>query len=147
MIFRLLIEPEAEEYLEASVHADCEFVKKAKELVSEYNGEDGLLAYAGDDIKLLSPSEIECVTVNDGKTEAFTVTGESFRLKKRLYELEQSLPSHLIKINNSCIANKSRIERFSAAFSGAVNVVFKSGRTDYVSRRCFARIKKELKSK
>ena len=68
-------------------------------------------------------------------------------VKKRLYELEEILPSDFIKINRSCVANKKRIERFSAALTGAVNVIFKSGYTDYASRRCFAEIKKELKSK
>ena len=33
----------------------------------------------------------------------------------------------------------------AAAFSGSVDVIFKSGYRDYVSRRCFADIKKELK--
>lgn len=147
MKFRLNINPNAEEILEASLHSDGEFAKKARELVSEYNGEGKLLAYTEEDIKLLSPSEIECIMVTDGKTEAVTVTGERFRLKKRLYELEKLLPSDFIKINKSCIANKSCIERFFAQFSGAVNVIFKSGYIDYVSRRCFAKIKKELKLK
>ena len=52
---------------------------------------------------------------------------------------------NLIKINKSSLANRKQIERFSAAFSGSVDVIFKSGFRDYVSRRCFADIKKELK--
>ncbi len=147
MRFNLKINPKEEEYLETSVHAEGEFTKRVKELVSEYNGEGKILAYTEDDVKLLSPSEIECFAVTDGKTEAVTLSGERFRVKRRLYELEQTLPSDFIKINKSCIANKNRVERFSAAFSGAVDVIFKSGHTDYVSRRCFAQIKKELKSK
>lgn len=147
MKFKLTIHPDVEEELTLSVRQDSELIKKAKELVAEYNGEDKLTAYTDDGVKLLSPSEIECVTVSDGRTEAHTVTGERFRLKKRLYELEQTLPSDFIKINKSCIGSKKHIERFSAAFSGAVNVIFKSGYTDYVSRRCFAQIKKELKTK
>ena len=147
MKFRLTIHPDIEEELSVSVKKDSALINKAKELVSEYNGEGKIIAFTEDDIKLLSPSEIECVMVNDGKTEALTISGERFRLKKRLYELEEILPSDFIKINKSCVANKKRIERFSAALTGAVNVIFKSGYTDYASRRCFAEIKKELKSK
>ena len=147
MKFSLTIHPDVEAELSLSVRQDSELIKKAKELVAEYNGEDRLAAYAEGGMKLLSPADIECVTVRDGKTEAVTGTGERFRLKKRLYELEQTLPSDFIKINKSCIGNRKHIERFSAAFSGAVNVIFKSGCTDYVSRRCFAQIKKEMKSK
>ena len=55
------------------------------------------------------------------------------------------LPAYFMKINKSSIANRNRIEKFAAAFSGSVDVIFKSGYRDYVSRRCFADIKKELK--
>lgn len=147
MKLKLSINPDAEEYLEASVHKNGAFVKKLEELVDEYNGEGKLTAYTEDDITMLSPSDIECVTVEDNKTFAVTVNREKFRLKQRLYELEQSLPSDFIRINKSSVANKTHIERFTAAFSGAVNVVFKSGHTDYVSRRCFAEIKRGMKTK
>ena len=147
MIFKLQIKPDAEEFLAVSVHQNGDIVQKARELVEDYNGEGKLTAYTEDDMKLLSPGDIECVTVSENKTYAHTTSGESFLLKKRLYELEQTLPSGFIKINKSCIGNKKHIERFSAAFSGAVNVIFKSGYTDYVSRRCYAQIKKELKAK
>ena len=63
----------------------------------------------------------------------------------RLYELSEVLPGCFIKINKSSLANRTRIDRFSAAFSGSVDVIFKCGYRDYVSRRCFSEIKKELK--
>ena len=107
MKFRLTIHPDIEEELAVSVKKDSALINKAKELVSEYNGEGKIIAFTEDDIKLLSPSEIECVMVNDGKTEALTISGERFRLKKRLYELEEILPSDFIKINKSCVANNS----------------------------------------
>ena len=102
-------------------------------------------AYTEDDIKVLKFSEIECVTVDGSKTYAVDVTGERYRLKMRLYEISEILPGYFIKINKSSLANRKQIERFSAAFSGSVDVIFKSGFRDYVSRRCFADIKKELK--
>ena len=60
-------------------------------------------------------------------------------------EISEILPNYFIRINKSSLANRKQIERFSAAFSGSVDVIFKSGYRDYVSRRCFAEIKKELK--
>ncbi|MBR1483045.1 MAG: LytTR family transcriptional regulator [Ruminococcus sp.] len=71
--------------------------------------------------------------------------GRQYKIRYKLYEAAKLLPSYFIKINKSTIANKKQIECFQAAFSGSVNVVFKSGYTDYVSRRCFAEIKKELR--
>ena len=45
MRFNLKINPKGEEYLETSVHAEGEFTKRVKELVSEYNGEGKIVAY------------------------------------------------------------------------------------------------------
>ena len=122
-----------------------EYLARLEELVRGYSGDNSITAYTEDDIKVLPFSEIECVTVENGKTYALTVSGERFRLKRKLYEIGELLPAYFMKINKSSIANRNRIEKFAAAFSGSVDVIFKSGYRDYVSRRCFADIKKELK--
>ena len=64
--------------------------------------------------------------------------------KKPLYEVEKILPSSFIKINKSSVANISKIKKFISTYSGAVNVEFKSGYTDYVSRRCLPQVKRRL---
>ena len=87
-------------------------------------------------------SEIECITVLDGKTYAIDTKNRRYRLKQRLYELEQMAPSSFIRINKSALANESRLERFQTSFSGAVDAVFRCGYREYVSRRCFAEIKR-----
>ena len=43
--------------------------------------------------------------------------------------------------------NEKAIERFKADFGGGVSVEFKCGYSDYVSRRCFAEIKRRFKKK
>ena len=145
MKFKLNIDKNKEELVEATLRGKGDFSYQLEELILRYNGEDSITAYTEDDIKVLKYSEIECVTVVDAKTCAITVTGERYRLKMRLYEISEILPNYFIKINKSSLANRKQIERFSAAFSGSVDVIFKSGFRDYVSRRCFADIKKELK--
>ena len=60
----------------------------------------------------------------------------------RLYELEAMLPASFIRINKSALANEAHLERFTASFNGAVDAVFRSGYREYVSRRCFAEIKR-----
>ena len=47
-----------------------------------------------------------------------------------------------IRINKSALANEAHLERFTASFNGAVDAVFRSGYREYVSRRCFAEIKR-----
>lgn len=147
MNFRLVIDTSKEEEVVATVHKKSELTDKIEELVMQYDGSDEITAYTEDDMKVLKLREIECITVIDGKTYAICATGEKFRLKQKLYEMEQLLPECFIKINKSSLANQSRIERFTGMYTGAVDVIFKCGYREYVSRRCFADIKRRLQVK
>ena len=91
---------------------------------------------------MLSFSDIVCITVLEGKTWAIDQTNRRFRLKCKLYEIEQRLPGSFIRINKSSIANEEHLERFTATISGAVDAIFRGGYREYVSRRCFADIKR-----
>ena len=73
---------------------------------------------------------------------AIDTNGQRYRLQERLRDLENILPSYFIRINKSTLANEHRIIRFDAAFSGGVDAVFRCGYREYVSRRCFAEIRK-----
>lgn len=142
MKFKMIIDKEKDEEIVATVHEPTELTEKIAQLVMEYTGTDRIAAYWEEDIKMLSFSQIACITVCDGKTYAIDVKGTQYRLKQRLYELESILPSSFIRINKSAIANEQQIERFAATFSGAVDAVFRGGYREYVSRRCFAQIKR-----
>ena len=145
MKFELHINPDMEEAVRADVHSRPDFTEQLEQLVMAYNGADSITAYADGEMKVIGFNELECVTVLDGKTLVIDTHGRQYKIRYKLYEAAKLLPSSFIKINKSTIANKKQIECFQAAFSGSVNVVFKSGYTDYVSRRCFAEIKKELR--
>ena len=145
MKFELHINPDLEEAVYADVHSRSDFTEQLEQLVMAYNGADSITAYADGEMKVIGFNEVECVTVLDGKTLVIDTHGRQYKIRYKLYEAAKLLPSYYIKINKSTIANKKQIECFQAAFSGSVNVVFKSGCTDYVSRRCFAEIKKELR--
>lgn len=142
MFFKLIINKSAEESVIATVHNRSPQTDRLEALVMQYTGADQIPAYTEDDMKLLPFSEIECITVLDGKTYAIDMHARRYRLKQRLYELEEQLPSYFIRINKSTLANENRLERFTASFSGAVDAVFQCGYTEYVSRRCFAAIKR-----
>ncbi len=142
MKFKMIIDQTKEEEVVATVHGPSALTEKIQQLVQEYTGADRLTAWLEDDIKILPFSQIACITVLDGKTFAIDSKGVHYRLKQRLYELEGMLPSSFIRINKSSIANEQMIERFAANFSGAVDAVFRGGYREYVSRRCFAEIKR-----
>lgn len=147
MKFKLIIDKEKDEELVATVHSRSALTDEIEALVLSHTGTDRIPAYTEDDMKMLSFSDIECVTVLDGKTYAIDSANQRYRLKPRLYELETMLPSSFIRINKSTLANENRLDRFAVTYAGSVDAVFKCGYTEYVSRRCFAQIKRRFETK
>ncbi len=147
MKFTLIIDKEKDEEVVATVHERSALTDGIESLILKYAGADRIPAYTEDDMKMLSFADIECVTVLDGKTYAIDSQNRRYRLKQRLYELEQMLPSSFIRINKSTLANENRLDRFAVTYSGAVDAVFKCGYREYISRRCFAQIKRRFDAK
>lgn len=147
MKFRLIIDKNCEEEIVATVKKESDLTQKIETLIMEYNGTDKIIAFGENDTVFLSFDEIECITVSDNKTYAITCKGEQLKLRPRLYELESIVPSSFIKINKSTIANRLHLQKFTPTFSGGIDAVFKSGYREYVSRRCFAEIKRRFISK
>ena len=147
MIFKLIIDKENDEEVVATVHQRTALIDEIEALILKYAGADRIPGYTEDDIKMLSVSEIECVTILDGKTYAIDSENRRYRLKQKLYEIEEQLPSSFIRINKSTLANENRLDRFAVTYAGSVDAVFKCGYTEYVSRRCFAQIKRRFELK
>lgn len=145
MKFRLIIDQEKDEELIATVHSRSPLIDEIEALLSSHT--DRIPGYTEDNIKMLSVAQIECITVLDGKTYAIDSANHRYRLKHRLYELESQLPSCFIRINKSTLANENALDRFAVTIAGSVDAVFKCGYTEYVSRRCFAQIKRRLEEK
>lgn len=147
MKFNLIVDKTKDEEVVATVHSRSALTDEIEALILKYTGADRIPGYREDDMKMLAFSEIECVTVLDGKTYAIDSKNRHYRLKQRLYELESILPSSFIRINKSTLANENLLERFAVTYAGSVDAVFKCGYTEYVSRRCFAQIKRRFESK
>ena len=147
MKFKLIIDDQQEETVVATVHSRSALVDEIESLILKHAGADRIPGYTEDDIKMLAVSEIECVTVQDGKTYAIDSGNRCYRLRQRLYELEAVLPSTFIRINKSALANESALDRFAVTYAGSVDAVFKCGYREYVSRRCFAQIKRRFDAK
>ena len=142
MKYRLIIDKDAEETIVATVHAPSALTQQIENLICQYSGQDSILGYGEDELRKLPFDEIECITVLERKVMAIDTSGKRYTLKERLRDLEALLPSYFIRINKSTLANEHRIARFDAVFSGAVDAVFQCGYREYVSRRCFAEIKR-----
>ena len=142
MKYKLIIDQHAEEEIVAIVHAPSSLTEQIENLVCSFSGADCVMGYREDEIRKLAFREIECITILDRKVIAIDSNGNHFRIQDRLRDLEEILPSYFIRINKSTLANEHRIERFDAVFSGGVDAVFRCGYREYVSRRCFAEIRR-----
>ncbi len=147
MKYKLIIDKNAEEEIRAIVHAPSELTRQIETLVCNYSGADSIVGYKDDEMRKLSFADIECITIIDRKVIAIDTEGNQYRIQDRLRDLEEILPSYFIRINKSSLANEQRIARFDTAFSGGVDAVFRCGYKEYVSRRCFAEIRRRYEGK
>ena len=147
MKYKLIIDKDAEEEIIVTVHAPSSLTQEIENLVCNFLGVDSIMGYRDDEIRKLSFREIECITIIDRKVIAIDTAGNRYLLKDRLRDLEDILPSYFIRINKSALANEHCIQRFDAVFSGGVDAVFRCGYREYVSRRCFAEIKRRYEGK
>ena len=142
MKYKLIIDKDAQEEITVIAHAPSSLTRQIEDLVCSFSGADSLMSYREDEMRKLAFSEIECITVLDRKVMAIDTKGSHYRLQDRLRDLEEILPSYFIRINKSTLANEHCIARFDAVFSGGVDAVFQCGWREYVSRRCFAEIRR-----
>ena len=142
MKYKLIIDKDTEEEITVIAHAPSSLTQQIEDLVRGFSGANCIMGYRDDEMCKLAFQEIECITILQRKVIAIDSTGTHYRIQERLRDLENFLPSYFIRINKSALANEHRIKRFDAAFSGGVDAIFQCGYREYVSRRCFAEIRK-----
>jgi len=147
MKYKLIIDRDAEESVTVVARGPSALTQQIEDLVRSRSGTDCLLGYREDEMRKLPFSEIECITILDRKVTAIDTAGNHYRIQERLRDLEPILPAGFIRINKSSLANEHRILRFDAVFSGGVDAVFRCGYREYVSRRCFAEIRRRYEGK
>jgi len=132
------------------------------------NEEERVLIYANDRTRLVEDieslvlsseidltgsydSEIIKIDINDvvcfisDNNKVFALIGDKkYQIKYRLYQIEELNLNMFIKINQSCLANKTKIKKFETTIGGALKVVFKNGYIDFISRRELKNVKKRM---
>ncbi|MBO0993818.1 LytTR family DNA-binding domain-containing protein [Bacillus sp. SD088] len=102
-------------------------------------GKDGEMQH------ILKPNDIHYFHTEAETVVAVTSAG-SFKLKEKLYELEEILPSSkFVRLSKSVIANLHELSRFEPSFNGTLCVHFKSGAKEYVTRHYVKNIRDSLK--
>jgi DNA-binding LytR/AlgR family response regulator len=96
-------------------------------------------------------TEIIKIDINDvvcfisENNKVFALIGDKkYQIKYRLYQIEELNLNIFIKINQSCLANKTKIKRFETTIGGALKVVFKNGYIDFISRRELKNVKNRM---
>lgn len=142
MVFKLFIDKNCQEEVIAKVHERTPLIDEIERLVIQDSISDQMHGYMDDEITMLEIDEIECFVVENEKTFAIYKNRDRYLIRKRLYELEDSLPGDFERISKSAIANWKKISKLKVQLSGAVDAVFQSGYVECISRRCFAELKR-----
>lgn len=141
MKLRIVIDPNRDEEIVIYAREKSHLVCEIEELMKNHSVD--LIGYTENETVKLDLNDIYCFYTEDNKVFALT-ENEKYRLKSRLYQLEEILSDSFVKINQSCIANIKRIDRFKATVGGSLTVVFKNGYVDFVSRRNLKNVKERL---
>lgn len=141
MKLSIFIDKERDEEIIIYTHEKNDIVREISSLVA--NRQEAIYGYSDTEVTKLNPAETECYIIENNKVYALTDNGR-YRLKERLYQLESILPDYFLKLNQSCICNINKIQKFDVSVSGTLTVIFKSGYRDYVSRRNIRKVKERL---
>lgn len=99
----------------------------------------------GEEQHILKPKEVHHFH-SEGDEVMATTTEGCFKVKEKLYELEEKLPSTtFVRLSKSVIANLYEIHHFEPSFNGTMAVHFKSGTKEYASRHYVGKMKEVLK--
>lgn len=142
MKYKTVIEPGREELVVIYAPEYTDRVREIEKFISQdERGE--LVGYLEESIIPLRSDEISAFISEGGAVYAI-VSAKRILVKERLYTLEERFGSAYVRINQSCLANVSKIARFDASLSGALAVNFKDGYRDYVSRRQMKVVKERI---
>ena len=137
----VIIDNNREEEVIIYAHRHSALTGQITALTENYSAE--IIGYRDRIAEILNPDDVVCFISESNKTYAITENGK-FRVKERLYSLEERLNTTFIRINQSCIASVSKIHRFEPSPYGSLSVVFTNGLKDYVSRRNLKNVKERL---
>ena len=141
MKFTVVIDKDREEEVVLYLKSPSSISDRIREICE--SDKQTILAFDELGATKLSLSDIYAFTVSDGKVYA-VADQEKFRIRQRLYEIEETAGASFVKINQSCIVNISFVKRFYSSFGCSLTVELKNGFKDYVSRRQIKAVKERL---
>lgn len=92
----------------------------------------------------MKPEDITLVRTEGREIVCYDKLKNRYILDKPLYELENMLDIHFVRISKSAIINIRQINHVEAGFNGTMELVMKNGITDYISRNFRKSFKERL---
>jgi len=127
--------PEMTEKLKKTIGTIMEIFNQTKQIIGTKDSK----------IYLLKTDEIICFYSEEKNNYCKTENG-IYKIKEKLYELEEKLSNgNYVRISNSCIINLEFVKSFDTSLIGSIEVIFKDGSKEYVSRRRIKEIMKKVK--
>lgn len=126
-----------------------ELVEKLEKELSYVNNEtlSQVVGIQNNDLYIIKTSNIIEFFSEEKNNYCRTKDG-TFRIKEKMYYLEESLPSkEFIRISNSAIININHVKCFNTSIIGRIQVKFKDGTTEDVSKRRTPEIMSFLKGR
>lgn len=135
------IEENEEERVLIYAHDRTRLVENIESLV--LSSEIDLTGSYDNEIIKIDINDVVCFISENNKVYAL-IGDKKYQIRYRLYQIEELNLNMFIKINQSCLANKTKIKRFETSIGGALKVVFKNGYVDFISRRELKNVKKRM---
>ena len=139
MKYELILDENEEESIVIRAHYRNEMIIQIENIIKD----NKLFGYGDGEIVPLSLSDVYVFYTSNGKVFA-NVGNEVYELKERIYNIESIVDDSFVKINQGCIVNVSRIEKFDSSIIGCIKVILKNGFSDYISRRELKNVKRRL---
>lgn len=120
-------------------------IQKIQKAILDITSEAQRLAFIKEDKEYyLSLDEILFFETNESNVHAHTVD-DVYRVKYRLYELEEVLPNNFLRVSKSTILNSKHVLSINKSLT-SLNIVqfYKSHKQVYVSRQYFKLVKDKL---
>ena len=102
-----------------------------------------LIAYLGNEIHRIAPSDIYYIETVDNKTFLYCEK-EVYESKQKLYEFEELKINDFLRISKSVVANLSKIKSLMPSISGRLEATLINGERIVISRQYVNELKKSL---
>lgn len=142
MKVELKLEPERED-IQVVIHAPAR-TGEVEQLLRRLEGESPLLGFRGEEATPLDAAAV-LRFYGEGKGVYAETAQGVFRMRERLYELEERLDSHtFVRVSQSEIVNLKQVTALDLSLTGTIKMTLTGGTVCWVSRRSVKKIKQAL---